>query len=484
MIDQKEFESFKTSLEKLGQEMMEKNDRIYLSTIPEMAVLPKPEKKIMVSQQNIPDNLNSLLESANTSLDALVPKEVKRMIESYKKNMNEFIVENLNKYELESEIDAYLAKLQLPHSLECVFSQAEISEYLWKKISDIQQKGGSMFLDNHLSNLEKKNEELVKRTNDISIAIKNEEEEDIKNSKQYGGRWTRKPSTQINSTLYQRIQLILKNLSLAKDCDGKIKSSVLDNRKYFEILALSKQALSRQIPVKTDADKIKNSEPAVKLRKDLDSIETQKTKSIEVINKTFQTLNEDNIIAQFLQVLQNKTTEKAIFEENIKKYEDLIKELSVIDEEVKIVKISILANNTTFQRELQSNQGYNEANDKFFKDIEAHCVLYNQKLQQLQQGMKFYTDCNREIQNLSESVNEYLRARDLEKINLINFILSAGGSGNKNVPSANAFDNNLVHGFSNFNINSNQNNDVIPTQSIFEFIKFRIFKSILLYGSK
>lgn len=492
MIDPKEFESYKTSLETLGQDMMDKNQRIYLSTIPEMANLPKPEKKIMVSQQNIPDNLNTLLESPNSSLDALVPKEVKKMMENYKYQMNEFIVENLNKYEHEAEIDAYLAKLELPHSLECVLSQAEISEFLWKKVSDIQQKGGAMFLDNHLSNLGKKNEELVKRTSDISIAVKNEEDEDSKYRSQYGSRWTRSPSNHVNGMLNQRIELILKNLSIAKECDAKIKNSIVENRKYLEILSLNKASLSKQIPVKTDPDKIKNSEPATKLRKDLDVIEGLKTKSMEVINKTFQTLNEDNIIPQFLQVLQNKTTEKSIFEDNKKRYEELMKELSSIDEEIKIVKMSILANNTTFQREMQSNSNYSEVNDKFFKDLEGYCVLYNQKLQQLQQGMKFYTDCTREIQNLSDAVNDFLRTRDAEKNNQINFILSGSGgntSTNRNIPisnpnqlNQNQFNDNMIYDFTKANTNANNNTNIninsIPNNQS-KFINFNIILEYL-----
>jgi hypothetical protein len=451
--------------------MLDKNQRIYLSTVPEMANIPKPEKKIMVSQQNIPDNLNSLLESRSTSLDTLVPKEVKRMIESYKQSMNEYIVEVLNKYDHESDIDAYLAKLELPHSLEIVLSQSEISDSLWKKISEIQQKGGAMYLDNFQSNLDKKNEEIFKRMSNIMIAVKNEEEEDIKNRKQYSGRWNREPSNELNHAFYERMALIQKNLTLAKECDTKIKNSMVENRKYLEILSLPKPNLSRQIPVKTDPDKFKNSEPATRLRKDLDVIEGLKAKSIEVINKTFQTLNEDNIIPQFLQVLQRKKTEKAIFEENKKKYEDLLKELAAVDEEIKLIKMSIMANNTTFQRELQSNKtGFNEANEKFFKDLESYCILYNQKVQQLQQGMKFYIDCNREIMSLSDSVNEFLKYRDAEKLVILNSIMSGGSSYNvsatkKNVAKNQINDDNLVFDFTKLNTNTTQSNNSGPSQS-------------------
>lgn len=86
----------------------------------------------------------------------------------------------------------------------------------------------------------------------------------------------------------------------------------MDNMKLFELLGLSRDALNKKVPSKSDAGALKSSEEAVSLRKDLDELESLKEKCMANIEKIFQILNEDNVIPQFIKVLQKKTTEKAV----------------------------------------------------------------------------------------------------------------------------------------------------------------------------
>lgn len=101
-------------------------------------------------------------------------------------------------------------------------------------------------------------------------------------------------------------------LEIAKNCDIQIKNTVMDSLKNFELLGLTRDTLNKRIPVKTDASALKNSEEAVNLRKDLDELEATKEKIIAIIEDVFNTLNEDNVIPQFIQVLQKRTTEKQV----------------------------------------------------------------------------------------------------------------------------------------------------------------------------
>lgn len=86
----------------------------------------------------------------------------------------------------------------------------------------------------------------------------------------------------------------------------------MDSLKSFELLTLSRDSLKNRIPVKNDASALKNCEEAVNLHKDLDEIESLKEKIVSIIEDVFNTLNEDSVIPQFIQVLQKKTTEKNV----------------------------------------------------------------------------------------------------------------------------------------------------------------------------
>lgn len=159
--------------------------------------------------------------------------------------------------------------------------------------------------------------------------------------------------------------IFLEKLEIAKKCDADTKIKVLENMKIYDLLSLSKDQLKNKIPVKIDPTAIKNCEEAQALRKDLDILEELREKCMDVINKIFQTLNEDNIIPQFIQVLQKKTTEKTVFADNKPKYESMFKELEAIGEEIKVRKLSIKAKNEVFIR----------AKEKFKPDTQNEQVI-------------------------------------------------------------------------------------------------------------
>ena len=86
----------------------------------------------------------------------------------------------------------------------------------------------------------------------------------------------------------------------------------MESLKNFDILGLSRENLKKRIPVQSDGSAIKNSEEAQTLIKDLDELQSIKEKIMGIIDDIFLTLNDDNVIPQFIQVLQNRTTEKAV----------------------------------------------------------------------------------------------------------------------------------------------------------------------------
>ena len=90
---------------------------------------------------------------------------------NYKQEMVEYITKQLDSFNNEGKIQEYLAEMGLPNSLESVLSQNDISDYLWKRISEIQQKGGSLFLTSTISNVEKRREEISKKISDIELII-------------------------------------------------------------------------------------------------------------------------------------------------------------------------------------------------------------------------------------------------------------------------------------------------------------------------
>ena len=101
--------------QQLGSDMLDKN-KVYRNPCPELANLPKALQKIMANPAMPPDYKDNVEDSKE--LDALIPREVRQMIEQYKGKMMEFITQQLNQYENEDTITQFLNSLGLPSSLE------------------------------------------------------------------------------------------------------------------------------------------------------------------------------------------------------------------------------------------------------------------------------------------------------------------------------------------------------------------------------
>lgn len=422
-----------------GTEMYQQNQKIYFSPIPEITSLPKIAVKIMANPA-IPPEYKTDVES-RMELDALIPREVKNMISEYKNRMMNYISENLNQYENESTCKAFLDELNLPSSLETVLSQSEISDSLWRKINEIQAKGGSMYLTNMLQQLDQKPGQIEKRIGDSLVLIQNEQNEDNRLRGQYGARWNRRPSSDLNGNYLLTLNDYKMKLSQAHACDASTKNDITNNLKFFELIALPRDILNQKIPKKVDSSAIKNCKEATALRKDLDDFEIQQAKCMEVINKVFALLNEDNVAPQFIQVLQKKTTENAIFDINKEKFNALFAELGGYSNEIKNLKIGIQAKNEVFLRVKNETFKPDPKNEEFFKNLDSYCHLFHQKEIQLQQGLNFYKQFDSKLNELNRNITDFLMARDLDKNQLIKSLTSGGSyqeskSTNDNLGSA------------------------------------------------
>lgn len=168
-VELEKAQNLKNDLEKLHADMIKKNNSLYYDPVPEIGNMPKIEKIVRVNPTSSMEDLTKPKDAKN-ALDDLVPKEAKFMVENYKKQLNEFISEYLDKQENDVKIENFLHGLNLPYSLDSAIS-SEISDALWKRVSDVQQKGGSLSLTNQISSLSGRTEEVSRRLSDLEVVL-------------------------------------------------------------------------------------------------------------------------------------------------------------------------------------------------------------------------------------------------------------------------------------------------------------------------
>ena len=89
---------------------------------------------------------------------------------------------------------------------------------------------------------------------------------------------------------------------------------------------------------------------------------------MEIINKIFSVLNDDNVAPQFLQVLQKKMTENAILDNNKGKYMEMFNELQGITNDIHNLKQIIIAKNEDFVKIKNDKFKPDPQNEQFFKN--------------------------------------------------------------------------------------------------------------------
>ena len=411
--------------QQLGAEMLDKNN-VYRNPCPELEVLPKALQKIMANPAMPPDYKDNVEDSRE--LDALIPREVRQMIEQYKAKMMDFISEQLNQYENEDTVNQFLSSLGLPASLETVLSSGNISDSLWRNISEVQSRGGTMYLNNLMQNLSKLPGEIKNRIEQSENLIKNEDAEDQKLRQQYGTKWNRRQSSDLNGNYINTLNDYKNKLQQAMGCDQSTINDIQNNLKYFDLLSLSREALDQKIPHRVDANAIKQCKEASDLRTEMDNLENEKNKAMEVIAKIFSSLNDDNVAAQFIQVIQKKTTENTIFDQNKAEYMTKFNELGQISNNIRNIKVNVQNKNEIFLRAKNDKFKPDPANEQFFTDLNNYVQLFRTKEQQLQQGLNFYKKFDQKMNELNRNISDFLMARDMDKNELIRYIMNPQGA--------------------------------------------------------
>ena len=149
---------------------------------------------------------------------------------------------------------------------------------------------------------------------------------------------------------------------------------------------------------------------------------------MEIISRIFSSLNDDNVAAQFIQVIQKKATENSILDQNKGQYMTMFNELGEVSNNIKNIKVNVQNKNEIFMRVKNDKFRPDPANEQFFRDLDNYVQLFRTKDNQLQQGLNFYKKFDQKMNELNRNISDFLMARDMDKNELIRYI-SVGGSG-------------------------------------------------------
>ena len=442
LVDIEKFEKELDEERKASQEMEDLNRRVYHQFVPNAEELVFDKKNMMVmalpEDLYIKENAEKLKRDEKlfcADLELLVPKEVKAMINGYKNKMNEFISQNLDKYENEGTIKNFVQNLFLPKKLterpDEVNENDPPSEFppqLWDKIERVQQIGGTMTLSRIMNGIMNKSQYLIGQCENLLRSLEAEDKDDQACRQRFGNKWIREPSQKLNFKLVQGAQQYIKNLQNTKRFDQQENNEIMDNARYFEQLSLPREQLVNNIPRREEL-KEKELPEEKEVRDEILKLYELSDKCMNVIKPIFADLNDDSVIVgHFIEVLAKKTTEQAIYEKFKEEYEAKFNDLKTISEEIKKqeeVVNNVVQKNSEKIREKPQQTIHNEAMN-YFRTLDQYANMYMSKYEKIMKGDKYYNGIYEKISNLVKFGNDWMIKRSEEK----NAILSTIGGGN------------------------------------------------------
>ena len=421
----------------LGQDILDKNNRLFHQPIPQPGSIKIEKKDLMnyilpddlfigENKKKFKDKYNQL----NAGLESLIPQETRDQLKSFRNKIDSFLRENIGQCETEKSVMFFVQNLGLPNHLikRKKEGDKDIGKFpmqLWEKISKIQQMGGIMGLNGKMQAIMNKSNYLINQLQRTLNSFKKEEADDNQQRQKYGNdRWIRKPSNDINFKYIGSIQTYMQNLQNTRKYDEKQNEDILQKSKEFELLGCSKEKLEKNIPGdKEGLNKLSSDEE--KIKNEINKLYDLSDKCMEIINPIYEDLNNDEILIPiFTSVFEKKTTEEAVYKKFKEDYETKIGKLKEISEEIKKEKDEVSSIVQKYGKKISGNNEYGISDDakQYFNKIEEKVNAFFHILEKIQKGENYYNGLYDKIEEIIKASNKWMISRNEEKKALIDAI--------------------------------------------------------------
>lgn len=396
-------------------EAIKDNDFIYNEIIPDINTLAGPGKAQLA--KNLP--LSGVMsQNFNDLFVDLVPVVLHQAMAACDSRKNEIVNGEIMKLrEATQALCSLLSSYNLPAAIEVTASGSALPPSLLEKSSTVREKGGIEGLKKMLNELP----ELLNRNREIldeSERMLNEEKSsDEQLRDKFKEQWTRTPSSKLTQTFRENCETYRKIIDNAIVADKTVREKFENSRKGIELLSMTEEQLSTEIPCGTSNNNVCNSSAAQKLRTLMESVETIKAER-DVVESELRSATV-NLRDQFLAALaaDGAINEPALslaeigkaiaplqsqVQDNLSRQEALIQDIKQAQQD--FVAESGSSNQTTDASLTQLATAYD-----VFSELEHN----------LKDGVKFYNDLTQLLITFQNKISDYCFARKTEKDELM-----------------------------------------------------------------
>lgn len=393
------------------------NNSIYYKPVPNPAVTPigEIEQKVIVK----PAPFKPPEAAEQNAFSSLVPQKIAEAASDFVARMSSFVAA-VDKHKTDQQNDAkqQLMAKNLPAALEAIEPNLGLPEDVWGRVKDVQYKGGAKALLDVHSQLQTAVKDAWTLLANIRDILSKEAKTDGDMRSQFGNRWNRRPSAQITASYQRDVDACEKFLRDAQASDAKIADDWKANESRLADLVCTHDQLEARLPRLEAAGGGgggPHEEHANTLRHLMDELSGVLDRRHEAAEALKKEANGVEIVPILLAAQKQATkTSDQIANDELAKLTAQFATVKAIDADQQALLVQITSANNEFVKSKSQNASA-AARETVLQQINLAADTYNRLQNNLNEGLKFYTDLLRDfLEPLKQSVTDFMTARNME----------------------------------------------------------------------
>ncbi|KAK4045959.1 pH-response regulator protein palA/rim20 [Microbotryomycetes sp. JL201] len=435
------------------------NDLIYLEAVTPLSALPRIVPAVMAKTVTPDVVMNPIAQLQAHSLDglgrplflSLVPFEVHQGCELYADRRAELFKSDLTgrQEQLDKEQARMLSQLGLPASIEAVMQPMGLPASLIDRSKEVQREGGVEKLRSMLQDVRRVARINHKLLSEAQSTLAREQEEDSKLRTQHGtDRWTRLPSDIAGAQLRAQVDNFANILDAAGESDGVVRTKFGSHEHRFQLLSSDGSTLESAIPrledpARQSPDSSQQAATLRQVRRLLDELSDIRLQRQVIADEAKRTAAAENIRPRL--VAEAERLSAKIHAEDgsgtkleLHMFEDMfMRELRKYEGFVERMQENANRQDDLLHQIKSANDGFLQARkrdpalakrEKALQDLDSAFTMFCEVLQNLQEGLNFYSDLSKLLGELGEACKQWAIARSNEAQELVQGILASGMS--------------------------------------------------------
>jgi len=396
------------------------NNTVYLERVPAPDMVPA-----IVGAQLVKSNTPEFLSDGKGSevFTSVVPESSTKALSKYTGMVDKVYREQMDRLAQSSD-DARikLRQWELPDLLVALDSgsAAGLPDNLRAELEEVAKHNGSLF---HLQDLSKQlgdcRDQAKRGLAEAEELMNNEAKEDKDLRNQYKERWTRPPSENLTSTLWERIAGYRGNLQQAGESDAKVQAKMKANEKKLSGMTL--EAASNRMPrLQAPMMSVDDMEPATvvaTLRTALQQLEALGSQRASLEESLKELKDHDDILPK---LMSSSSDYDALFAREIAKYNPLKEQIAkncAAQDQV----LAVIGQNQAKFIDMYGVAEWRAACSNSASEVRKTMELYREIRDNLSEGLRFYMQLQDVIGTLVQHCGDFCLTRRIQRDDLLEY---------------------------------------------------------------